>query len=48
MASPMENFILLFLIVPCHLNYFEITNETSTMHDFFRSEVSLICFIDCL
>jgi hypothetical protein len=35
-ASPkMESFILLFLIVSCHLNQFKITNETtSTMHNF--------------
>jgi hypothetical protein len=31
---PMECFSLLFLIVPCHLNYFKTTNEISTMHDF--------------
>jgi hypothetical protein len=31
----MESFILLFPIVSCHLNQFEITNETtSTMHGF--------------
>jgi hypothetical protein len=31
---PMECFILLFPTVSCHINYFEATNEISTMHGF--------------
>jgi hypothetical protein len=40
---PMENFILLFSSMSCHLKYFEITNETipkATLNGGFHFTVS--------